>query len=276
MFNRRLDITLGHSTPTPEEIAAGEAQSLKDDPSHTALPSPSPAISSNISPANPGAGIPEFWLTALRNHVGISDLITERDAEALKHLTDIRVSYLPELGDARTGTDSAALGFKLTFHFTENAFFTNKVLTKTYIYRDELGYEGDFVYDHAKGCDIQWKEDKDLTKSFEIKKQRNKSGSLIPYCSMFLTDHVITDTNRTRLIRKAHPTESFFNFFAPPVPPAEDALENGDVDEEELEDLEERLELDYQIGEDMKERVRRQTSSISQKFDSSPDHSTSH
>jgi nucleosome assembly protein 1-like 1 len=63
------------------------------------------------------------------------------------------------------------------------------------------------------------------------------------------------DTNRTRLIRKAHPTDSFFNFFAPPVPPAEDALENGDVDEEELEDLEERLELDYQIGEDLKERV---------------------
>lgn len=62
-------------------------------------------------------------------------------------------------------------------------------------------------------------------------------------------------TNRTRLVRKAHPTESFFNFFSPPVPPAEDALENGEIDEEELEDIEERLEVDYQMGEDLKEKV---------------------
>jgi nucleosome assembly protein 1-like 1 len=174
LFDRRLEITLGHSAPTKEEIAAGEAQSLKDDPTHTPLPTVSTDFSPNVTSANPGAGIPEFWLTALRNHVGISDLITERDAEALKHLTDIRVTYLPEAGN-ETGADPSALGFKLTFHFTENDFFNDTVLTKTYVYRDELGYEGDFVYDHALGSEIQWKEDKDLTKSFEIKKQRNKS-----------------------------------------------------------------------------------------------------
>lgn len=38
-----------------------------------------------------------------------------------------------------------------------------------------MGYAGDFVYDRAIGTDIKWKEDKDLTKEFEIKKQRNKS-----------------------------------------------------------------------------------------------------
>jgi nucleosome assembly protein 1-like 1 len=89
------------------------------------------------------------------------------------------VSYLPEEGEkaaAAKDGDAAALGFKLTFHFTPNAFFNNGVLTKTYVYRDELGYEGDFVYDRAVGCEIQWKEEKDLTKSFEIKKQRNKSA----------------------------------------------------------------------------------------------------
>ena len=261
LFDRRLQITLGHSTPTQEEIAAGEAQSLKDDPSHPRLPlsplSPSSPISSSVTAANPGPGIPQFWLTALRNHVGISDLITERDSEALKHLTDIRVTYIPDDGD-KSGADPSSLGFKLTFYFSPNEFFTNKELTKTYIYRNELGYEGDFVYDRALGVEIHWKEDKDLTKNFEIKKQRNKSKrrrrcSFSIYCS---SKHANIDTNRTRLIRKAHPTESFFNFFAPPVPPAEDALENGDVDEEELEDLEERLELDYQIGEDLKERVR--------------------
>lgn len=64
-------------------------------------------------------------------------------------------------------------------------------------------------------------------------------------------------------MRKAHPTDSFFNFFNPPQPPSEDALENEEVDEEELDDLEARLELDYQIGEDLKERVRIRCHTIS-------------
>lgn len=56
-------------------------------------------------------------------------------------------------------------------------------------------------------------------------------------------------------MRKAHPTESFFNFFTPPVPPADDALDNGDIDEDELDEIEDKLEMDYQIGEDLKEKV---------------------
>jgi nucleosome assembly protein 1-like 1 len=42
-------------------------------------------------------------------------------------------------------------------------------------YTYELGYEGDFVYNRALGCEIQWKEDKDLTKSYEIKMRRISS-----------------------------------------------------------------------------------------------------
>jgi nucleosome assembly protein 1-like 1 len=44
------------------------------------------------------------------------------------------------------------------------------------------------------------------------------------------------------------PTESFFNFFAPPAAPAED-------DDDATSDIEERLELDYQLGEDIKEKL---------------------
>lgn len=43
------------------------------------------------------------------------------------------------------------------------------------------------------------------------------------------------------------PTDSFFNFFSPPKPPAEN--------EETSSDIEERLELDYQLGEDIKEKL---------------------
>lgn len=63
---------------------------------------------------------------------------------------------------------------------------------------------------------------------------------------------ISTDTNRTRLVRKARPTESFFNFFTPPPPIDEEA----EIEEDDLEEMEEKLEIDYQIGEDLKEKVR--------------------
>ncbi|GLB41327.1 putative nucleosome assembly protein (NAP) family protein [Lyophyllum shimeji] len=222
LYERRNAIISGAAAPTTEEIEAGEQYSLKDDEDYTPLPK-------DTSPS--ASGIPEFWLTALRNHVGLAELITDRDAGALKHLTDVRISYLD---DSATG---AKPGFKLSFVFSPNEYFENDVLEKTYVYQEEVGYSGDFVYDRAIGTEIRWKEDKDLTKEFEIKKQRNKN------------------TNRTRLVRKARPTESFFNFFTPPVPPSEEAIENGDIDEDELEEIEEKLEMDYQIGEDLKEKI---------------------
>jgi nucleosome assembly protein 1-like 1 len=72
----------------------------------------------------------------------------------------------------------------------------------------------------------------------------------------------LPDTNRTRLVRKAKPTDSFFNFFSPPVPPTDEAIENGDIEEEDLAELEEKLEVDYQIGEDLKEKVRSSLSGL--------------
>lgn len=57
------------------------------------------------------------------------------------------------------------------------------------------------------------------------------------------------------MIKKVVPVDSFFNFFKPPQPPSMEAMEEGNVDEDELEDLDEKLEIDYQLGEDLKERV---------------------
>ena len=63
------------------------------------------------------------------------------------------------------------------------------------------------------------------------------------------------DTNRTRLVRKARPAESFFNFFTPPVPPTQDAIDNDDIEDDILDELDEKLEMDYQLGEDIKEKI---------------------
>jgi nucleosome assembly protein 1-like 1 len=229
LFDRRKAIISGSAKPTEEEILAGEAQSAKDDEDFTPLPK-------ETDFASTAAAIPEFWLTALRNSIGLSDLITDRDASALKHLTNISLAYLSEDKDKDQAT-GAKPGFTLLFEFSPNEFFENEVLSKTYVYQEEVGYSGDFVYDRAIGTEIKWKDDKDLTKEYEVKKQRNKT------------------TNRTRFVKKAHPTESFFNFFTPPQLPSDDVIEAGEIDPEELEEIEEKLELDYQIGEDLKEKI---------------------
>jgi Nucleosome assembly protein (NAP) len=142
--------------------------------------------------------VPEFWLTALRNHVALSALITDRDAAALKHLIDLRIEYLP--------SSEPKPGFKLIFEFSPNEYFENDVLQKTYVYREEVGYSGDFVYDRAIGTDIKWKDEKDLTKEFEIKKQRNKSASHI----IWISDRS-SDVGFTRYKSYAASTESTSN-----------------------------------------------------------------
>ena len=57
------------------------------------------------------------------------------------------------------------------------------------------------------------------------------------------------DTKQTRVVKRTVPTDSFFNFFTPPKAPSPD----DDVDASS--DIEERLELDYTLGEDIKEKL---------------------
>jgi nucleosome assembly protein 1-like 1 len=61
-------------------------------------------------------GIPGFWLTCLTSHPTIGELITEEDVPAIEHLTDITCDY-----------DETFTSFTLTFHFSENEFFSNSV-----------------------------------------------------------------------------------------------------------------------------------------------------
>ncbi|BCS28875.1 histone chaperone NAP1 [Aspergillus puulaauensis] len=213
LYERRSTIVNGATEPTDSEIEAGKEEEenidAKEDDSKK---------EEDEKEESPMAGIPEFWLSAMKNQISLAEMITDKDEEALKHLVDIRMEYLDRPG------------FRLIFEFSENEFFTNKTISKTYFYKEENGYGGDFIYDHAEGTKIDWKAEKDLTVRVESKKQRNKN------------------TKQTRVVKITVPTESFFNFFAPPQPPAED-------DDTVATDIEERLELDYQLGEDIKEKL---------------------
>ncbi|KAK5630718.1 hypothetical protein RRF57_006433 [Xylaria bambusicola] len=211
LYEKRAKIVNGKAEPTEEEVAAGEEDEEQKDADVK--------TEEKSSETTPVSGIPEFWLSAMKNQVSLAEIITERDEGALRSLIDIRMEYLDKPG------------FRLIFDFAPNDYFTNKTITKTYFYQNESGYGGDFIYDHAEGHKIDWKEGQDLTVRVESKKQRNKN------------------TKQTRIVKKTVPTESFFNFFSPPKPPTDDEEDDASSD------IEERLELDYQLGEDIKEKL---------------------
>lgn len=162
LYQKRAKIVNGAVEPTDEEVKAGEQVEEGDETEATKADSGDDAKTiENLT------GIPEFWLSAMKNQTSLGELITDRDEAALKVLTDIRMEYLEKPG------------FRLIFEFGENDFFTNKTITKTYFYQEESGYGGDFIYDHADGDKIDWKAGKDLTVRIENKKQRNKSECMI-------------------------------------------------------------------------------------------------
>jgi nucleosome assembly protein 1-like 1 len=228
-FKRRSDIISGNIEPTEEEVETGkeierELGADEDEDEDNKLEEIREEEEGEKESAEEEVrGIPDFWLTALENLTYVSQTITERDQEVLSFLTDVRLEYLEKPG------------FRLVFEFAENPFFKNSKLSKTYYYQEELGYSGDFIYDHAEGDVIEWTSAKqNVTVSIERRRQRNKQ------------------TQQTRTIEKVTPEESFFNFFDPPKAPADEDEEEDEFDEEELEA---RLALDYQLGEELKDKL---------------------
>ncbi|KAJ2759277.1 histone chaperone, partial [Coemansia nantahalensis] len=124
LYARRSALIQGSAEPTAEEKAEAakiaEAEKAAEGDEAAAADD---AGAEAEAEGDAEQGIPEFWLTALRNHPQLAELITERDEDAIKKLRDIRLVYL---------TDER--GFKLEFEFAENPYFTNALLTKTYIY----------------------------------------------------------------------------------------------------------------------------------------------
>jgi len=176
-------------------------------------------------------GIPKFWLHALKNanEEALMGLIEPHDEAVLEFLSDITVA----LNEPRN------TGFTLSFHFSENPFFSNSVLTKEYELRDgpdadsPLEYDGPEIF-RCKGCVIDWKEGKDVTqKTVKVKKiKAKKSGSGSP-------DKAVT---------KEVKADSFFNFFKPPHVPEDPKAEVSDEDRAVLA-------IDFDVGFAIKEKL---------------------
>jgi nucleosome assembly protein 1-like 1 len=224
LFKKRAQLIAGEIEPTEEEILAGKKIEEEDDEEHDEDEEEEEKEEEEDDEEDSEEdsdvkGIPDFWLTALKTHPDLSLLISDRDDEALHYLTDIRMDYLDQPG------------FALNFDFAENPFFTNKTLRKVYYYEDAPAFMGEYTFDHPEGTVIDWKSpEQNLTVRIEKRKQRNKR------------------TQETRTVEKTVETESFFNFFSPPI------IDEETEDDEELAEL---VEQDHQNGEYIKDMIPR-------------------
>ncbi|XP_057333742.1 nucleosome assembly protein 1-like 1 [Microplitis mediator] len=143
-------------------------------------------------------GIPEFWLTVLKNAKIIDGMVHSYDEPVLKYLYDVRIEYFKSPDPP---------GFMFEFYFNKNDYFKNSVLTKRYYTRNEVDknhladYQGKEIC-KSVGCDILWR----LGKNVTVRRIQVKRGG----------------EKKVRLY-------SFFNFFKPPVIP--DDTDYADLDE---------------------------------------------
>ncbi|KAI9770069.1 MAG: hypothetical protein M1840_003519 [Geoglossum simile] len=212
LYQRRSGIVNGEVEPTDAEVEAGNEDDEDEDEDGEAAEEQQ--TEEDDENDNSMKGIPEFWLSTMKGLNTLAKVITDEDEPALRFITDIRMELL------------GGPGFRLVFEFAENDFFTNTTITKTYSFQRESSYWGELIYGRTESDTIHWKPGKDLTVRVESRKQRD------------------TRTNQTRTVKKAVPTKSFFNFFAPkPV------TENDQIASSDIEGL---IEFDYLLGEDIR------------------------
>eukprot|EP00850_Spirogloea_muscicola_P006821 SM000033S12342 [mRNA] locus=s33:264662:268349:- [translate_table: standard] len=200
LYQKRGEIVTGAVEPEDKPDAGSEA----------AQGGPERGEAGDEADAEVSKGIPEFWLTALKNNEVTSEQITEKDEEALKHLINIKWRPLEE-----------GKGFTLDLEFEPNPFFKNTTLSKTYHMIDE----DEPILEKAEATTIEWLPGKNLTQ--KVLKKKPKKGA-----------------KNTKPVTKIEQCESFFNFFSPPQVPGDDEQISAD----EAEQLQEEMENDYEKG----------------------------
>jgi len=247
LYDRRKAIVTGDSLPNETDLRAGEKGLRK-------------VLGKEFQPQPPtrrplaNNGILNFWLAVWMNHPGLSMIITERDQKALEYLIDIRCAYftgrsgLPvkqsglsyaaaaaKIAGASGASNALAIigtsgvsdddiGYKLSFDFLSNPYFTDDTLEKSYYYKKgQVDEFGEFLYEKSVGCTIHWKNGMDLT-AYEGSKE---DGDELPV--------------------------SFFTFFGPKSLPSESEVDN--MTDEDYTDLLDDIEGDFECGGDIRDEI---------------------
>jgi len=197
---------------------------------------------SGVAEEERGSGTPAikgFWLQALRAHPACYSEIEEWDAPVLEYLSDISKSYIDD--------DDLEKGFKLTFKFKENPFFTNDVLWKEYYVEEKSPYAKTLEYKETKVSEIDWNAGKNVT--VEIVKNKKKGGGA---------------KKKAQKKEKEEPRDSFFRSFFRnlkcdgEIPDdintaeARDLCEDEDSNEQMMALL---MENDYEIGSAIADQI---------------------
>lgn len=233
-YNRRSDIVQGFYEPTEEECdfpsdEEDYANELSTDiEEKLKLEESKPAVPKEENTNDAIKGIPEFWLSVLKNASLVNSIIQPHDEPILSHLTDIKVYLLEE-----------PMGFGLEFHFSPNEWFSNSILTKEYEIKcvpdknNPFDFEGPEI-SKCKGCTIQWKEGKNVTVKLIKKKQKKKVQGTV------------------RFVNKTIKVVSFFHFFNPPS-----MTDDPETDDEEdfINNNDFWLAKDFEIGHYIRERI---------------------
>jgi len=164
-------------------------------------------------------------------------MIQSHDEQILKHLRDIRVKL----------NTQKPYGYTLEFHFNENEFFKNKILSKSYELTTERDEKSPLSSDTTRlykcvGTKIEWNEGKNVTLKLTKKKQTNKSNG------------------QSKEVTKEEKQGSFFDLFDTHTqdgvkPSLKDSAirERNDDELDEQEELEHLFDLDFEIGQFIKD-----------------------
>lgn len=109
-------------------------------------------------------GVPDFWFRSIKNNQMIFELVKEKDEPILEHhLRNIETEKVePDVADSKSRKS-----LTVKFHFSDNEYFTEKVLALKVIYKPNTEDE----VERIEGTPISWAdESKDPTKK-KIKKK---------------------------------------------------------------------------------------------------------
>ncbi|CAM0945542.1 unnamed protein product [Alopecurus aequalis] len=112
--------------------------------------------------------IPDFWLTAFLSHPLLSELLTEEDQKMFKYLESVDVD---DSKDVKSG-------YSITLNFSENPYFEDRKLTKSYAFADD----GTTT---INATSIKWKEGMEVNGNAIKKKGSKRPLVEESFCSIF-------------------------------------------------------------------------------------------
>lgn len=188
--------------------------------------------------------IPNFWVTAFVNHPQISAILEEDEEDCLHYLSKLEVE---EFEDIKSG-------YRINFHFEENPYFENDVLTKEF----HLGSSGDPA---SQSTPIRWKEGNDLTKKGKDKnvgKGRKRAMEQKTFFNWF-TDHGDPSADDIAEVIKDDMWPNPLQYYLVPDIEVENGVEGEDDGSEEeegddsvvvVEEVEEEEDVEGEEGDD--------------------------